>query len=160
MKNAVLEYFQSKVREHFWGIRPFGRHGLVLMVAGVFYALTGLVYILAEPTDNRKRALAVAFNYFPIEFWGSVFIAVGTLAFISARWPPATDTWGYVVLSALSTGWSLTYAAGVIFEDSPVSNLTGTLQWGLLAFLWWAVSGFVNPDKTVVVVINDDRTNR
>lgn len=159
MSTTILSYAKTKVREDFWGIRPFKRHSMVLMVAGVFYALNGLIYILTEPTENRKIALAVAFNYFPIEFWGSVFIAAGTLAFISARWPPVTDTWGYVVLAALSAGWSLTYVAGVILENSPVSNLTGALQWGLLAFLWWAVSGFVNPDKTVVVVINDDGAN-
>lgn len=142
-----------------WGIRPFKRHSLVLMVAGVFYAATGVVYILAEPTANRKIALDVALNFFPLEFWGSVFVCAGLLAFISSRWPPVADTWGYMVLSALSAGWSATYAWGVIFEDSPADNLTGAIQWGLFAFLWWGISGFVNPDKTVVVVINDERAD-
>lgn len=145
--------------QNFWGIRPFKRHSLVLMVAGIAYMLTGLTYILAEPTESRKLALVVAFNFFPIEFWGSVFVLIGFLAFVSSRWPPVTDTWGYMVLSALSAGWSATYAAGVIFQHSPISNLTGALNWGLLAFLWWAISGFVNPDKTVVVVINDEGTD-
>ncbi len=144
--------------ENFWGIRPFKRHSLVLMVAGVFYMANGLVYMLAEPTANRKLALQVALDIFPIEFWGTVFVLTGLLAFISSRWPPVADTWGYMVLSTLSAGWSATYAVGVIAEDSPLANLTGATTWGLLAFLWWAISGFVNPDKTVVVVINDEGT--
>lgn len=145
-------------RKHFWGFRPFKRHSLVLMVAGVFYALTGLVYLTTPVTKARAEAIKVALNYFPIEFWGSVFIIAGLLAFISSRWPPVADTWGYMVLSGLSAGWSATYAAGVILEHSPSTNLTGTIVWGLLAFLWWAISGFVNPDKTIVVVINDEGT--
>jgi hypothetical protein len=128
------------------------------MVAGVFYMANGLVYMLAEPTANRKLALQVALDIFPIEFWGTVFVLTGLLAFISSRWPPVADTWGYMVLSTLSAGWSATYAVGVIAEDSPLANLTGATTWGLLAFLWWAISGFVNPDKTVVVVINDEGT--
>jgi hypothetical protein len=143
-------------REHFWGFRPFKRHGLVLVVAGLSYILYGLIYILAEPTENRKIALQIAFDWFPIEFWGSVFIIIGVLSIISSRWPPVLEMWGYALLSGLSCGWAATYAAGVIFEDSPISNLTGTLNWGLLAFLWIAISGFVSPDKTVVVVIKDD----
>lgn len=142
--------------KNFWGIRPFKRHSLVLMVGGAAYICTGLVYIWSTPTHDRQVALQVAFNWFPITFWGSVFVAVGLLAFLSSRWPPVAETWGYMVLAALSAGWSATYAAGVIFEDSPISNLTGALNWGLMAFLWWATPGFVTPDKTVVVVINDD----
>jgi hypothetical protein len=146
----------SLLREKLWGIRPFKRHGLVLLVGGFSYMLTGITYILAEPTESRKIALQVALNIFPIEFWGSVFICAGLLTVISSRWPPVVESWGYGLLAALSAGWSATYAAGVIFDDSPVTNLTGTLNWGLLAFLWWALPGFVNPDKTVVVVIKDD----
>lgn len=154
----ILAAVRYNWRKHFWGFRPFKRHSLVLMVAGVFYACTGVVLIFGEPTENRMISLSVALSFFPLEFWGGVFVMVGLLAFISSRWPPVADTWGYMVLSALSAGWSATYAAGVIFEHSPVDNLTGTLMWGLLAFLWWAISGFVNPDKTIVVVINDEGT--
>lgn len=144
------------IKENFWGVRPFKRHSLVLMVAGGFYMCIGLTYIWTESTTSREIALQVAFNWFPIEFWGSIFMLAGLLSFVSSRWPPVTETWGYMVLAGLSAGWSATYAAGVIFEDSPVSNLAGALNWGLLAFLWWAISGLVSPDKTVVVVINDD----
>ena len=140
----------------YWGIRKFKRHSLVLTVAGLVYMLVGITYIWAVPTQNRKIALAIAFEWFPIEFWGSVFIFVGLMAVISSRWPPISETWGYLPLTGLSAGWAATYAAGVIFDDSPIANLTGTLNWGLLAFVWWSISGFVSPDKTVVVVIKDD----
>lgn len=146
----------SGFQKHLWGIRPFKRHGLVLLVGGIFYMMTGITYILAEPTENRKVALQIALNIFPIEFWGSVFIIVGFLSILSSRWPAVVESWGYALLCGLSIGWSATYAMGVIFEDSPISNLTGSVNWGLLAFLWWALPGFVSPDKTVVVVITDD----
>jgi uncharacterized membrane protein HdeD (DUF308 family) len=146
------------VREHFWGLRPFKRHGQTLMIAGVCYALTGLVYIITPMTPSRHEALFLALEWFPIEFWGAIFVLVGMAAAISARWPRASDTWGYFLLGGLSAGWSATYALGVIFHDAPLGNLTGTLQWGLLAFVWWAISGFVDPDKTIVVVIEDNGT--
>lgn len=150
---------RMQLKEHLWGLRPFKRHSLVLMVAGVAYVLTGLNYILATPTDSRKVALVVALKWFPIEFWGSIFVLVGIATVISARWPKLSESWGYMLLTALSAGWSATFAMGVILKDSPVTNLNGVLQWGLLAFLWWAIPGFVNPDKTVVVVINDNERN-
>lgn len=145
----------AKVKRNFWGARPFGRHGLILMVGGFFYALTGTTYISSQPTENRTVALQVALEAFSLEFWGSIFVLVGVGAIISSRWPPVAEKWGYVLLAALSAGWSATYAAGVIFEDSPASNLTGTSTWALLAVLWVLIPGLVNPDKTVVVVVND-----
>lgn len=147
------------MREHLWGLRPFKRHSLVLMVAGIGYILTGSNYILATPTHARKEALVVALRWFPLDFWGTIFIIVGLASVISARWPRVSESWGYMLLTALSAGWSATYAMGVITEGAPVANLTAVLQWGLLAFLWWAIPGFVNPDKTVVVVINDNERN-
>jgi len=126
------------------------------MVGGSFYICTGFIYIWSTPTAARKQALIIALQWLPIEFWGSVFIVVGMMAIVSSRWPPVAETWGYMALAGFSAGWSATYALGVIFDDAPIGNLTATLQWGLLAFLWWALPGFVNPDKTVVVVINDD----
>jgi hypothetical protein len=142
-------------KEHF-GFRPFKRHGLVLTVAGICYILTGLTYVYAKPTPARKIALQIAFAWFPIELWGTVFVIVGALAVLSSRWPVISDSWGYALLTGLAGGWAATYAAGVMLGNSPISNLTGALQWGLQAFIWWAISGFVNPDKTVVVVITDD----
>lgn len=150
---------KAYIRKHFWGVRPFKRHSLILVVAGFSYMLTGLTYILANPTLNRKIALQIALSVYPIEFWGSFFVLVGLLASLSSRWPPVTEKWGYSILAGLSAGWSATYAAGVLFGNSPISNLTACLQWGLLAFLWIAIPGLVNPDKTVVVVINDNRTD-
>lgn len=134
----------------FWGIRPWERHSLVLLVAGFAYAATGLSYILAEPTEGRRIALQVALDRMPIQFWGAAFIVMGALSIISSRWPPFTETWGYMVLTGMSAGWSATYVTGVIFEDSPATNLSGGLVWGLLAFMWWAISGLLNPDRTAV----------
>jgi hypothetical protein len=144
-------------RHHLWGLRPFKRHGLVLLVAGVAYALIGVTYIVTKPTRSRREALALALHWFPMPFWGAIFLTIGLLAIISARWPPVAATWGYMLLTGLSAGWAATYLLGVMFEHAPSGNLTGTFNWGLLAFVWWSISGFVDPDKTVVVVIKDEQ---
>jgi hypothetical protein len=143
-----------------WGFRPFNRHGLILTIAGIAYILTGWTYILSPLTESRKEALAVALSYYPIGVWGMLFVFVGFMAVISSRWPRVSKSWGYAAMTGLSAGWSATYAAGVMFEDAPRGNLTAVLQWGLLAFLWWAIPGLVSPDKTVVVVVRDEGKRR
>lgn len=146
---------KAALRKNFYGVRPWRRHSLILLVAGMVYVSIGLTYIFAVPTPGRKVALSIALAWFPIEYWGSIFVIVGFLAIFSSRWPPVAETWGYAVLSGLSAGWGATYLAGIAFKHSPTSNLSIALLWCLLAFLWIAISGLVNPDKTVVVVIND-----
>lgn len=156
MEGSHIVSAKDKFIKNFWGIRPFKRHGLVLMIAGCSYMLLGIAYLFAKTSENSKVALQIALSWFPIEFWGSAFTIVGMLVIVSSRWPPVAERWGYMLLTGFSAGWAATYATGVIFGDSPASNLAIALIWGLLAFLWWAVSGFVNPDKTIVVVITND----
>ena len=89
------------------------------------------------------------------ELWGFVFMTVGVLAIISSRWPPVSETWGYQALTGLSAGWAAFYLMGVLFHDSSPSNLSGFLSWGLIGFLWWAVSGLVNP-KSLIHLLNEN----
>jgi hypothetical protein len=147
-------------KHHLLSVRPFNRHSLILTISGSGYMLTGATYVLSSPTPSRKVALAVALRWFPLEVWGMLFILIGLMAIASSRWPRLSDSWGYAVLTAASAGWAATYAAGVLFEESPIGNLTGTVQWGLLAFLWWAIPGLVTPDKTVVAVVKDNGEHR
>lgn len=132
-------------------MRPWTRHSMVLLVAGLVYVGVGLSLISNELTPGRAHSLAVALQIFPVEFWGWVWVLCGLMAVISSRWPAMAETWGYVVLTGLSSGWSATYLAGVVVTHSPRSNISSALVWGLVAFLWWAISGLVNPDKIVVV---------
>lgn len=134
----------------FWGLRPWKRHSQILMVAGLIYALVGISYVFAEPNKNRALSLVVLIRIAPIEVWGMVFTITGLLSAISSRWPPFAETWGYMVLTGLSTGWAFTYLFGILFFGSPIMNISGFFIWGLLAFLWWAISGLLNPDTTSV----------
>lgn len=136
---------------HPWrGIRPWKRHSLVLAVAGLVYILIGVSYITTEPTKARTRALTFALDWWSIDAWGYVFIAAGALSIVSSRWPPISETWGYTVLTGLSAAWAAFYLVGILFGDSPVSNISGVLSWGIIAFMWWAISGLLNPGSTVI----------
>jgi hypothetical protein len=136
------------------GFRPWQRHSLILTVAGVLYIIVGIMYIASARTDGdsaRERGLKVILQYAPLEFWGGVFVFAGLLAMASSRWPPFAERWGYMVLTGLSTCWSLTYLTGILFFHSPSVYGTQVFLWGCLAFMWWAISGLLNPDRTGIV---------
>ena len=147
MKNLLTAL--TRPREYEWGLRPWRRHSLVVLVAGFAYIAIGATYLLTEPVESRESALALALNLAPMSAWGVVWIAVGVLAVISARWPPASETWGYATLSGLAAWWSACYALGVAL-GAENQSMSGALIWGLVAFLWWAIAGLWNPDHTLV----------
>lgn len=134
-----------------WGLRPWQRHSLVLTVAGISYFGTGLSYIFTTDYPARKKALVAARDWMPLYGWGYVFLLVGVLTLISSRWPAFAITWGYTTLTGLSILWCGFYLIGYLFRDAPATNFAGVLIWGLLGFLWWAISGLVNPTKEQVV---------
>ena len=142
-----MNSIEAKVLHPWLDIRPWQRHSLVLSVAGLIYIAIGISYFVTEITPSRSRALVVALEFLSIRQWGVIFILSGVLAIISARWPPISRTWGYMVLCGLSAGWSAVYLTGVLLVDAPSTNLSGFGTWGLIAFLWWAISGLLNPLK-------------
>lgn len=140
-----------------WKLRPYGRHSLVLFIAGLSFVAMGISMFFYIPGGPRIQALQIAVAWMPIEMWGLVFVCVGAVVVVSARWPVHAAGWGYSVLTGLSVGWSATYFFGWLFGDSPPSNLTYTVYWGLLAFLWWAISGLLNPAaKEAVDGVNEE----
>lgn len=139
------------LRSQFFGLRPWRRHSLVLLVAGLVYMLIGASYVYTDPLPSREAALQLALKWFPIEVWGGVFMVCGALALISSRWPPISKTWGYMVLTGLSSGWAAFYLMGVLIFHTSRQNLSAVLSWGLIAFLWWAISGLRNPGEPDVL---------
>ena len=133
----------NKVRK-LLGLRPWQRHSLVLAVAGTVYILVGISYVISDPTPSREASLAVAIAWWPLPVWGCIWIIVGALAILSSRWPPASETWGYTTMTGLAAGWAGFYLAGVL-GGAPMQGISGVLVWGLVAFMWWAISGLVNP---------------
>lgn len=132
---------------HWMGFRPWQRHSLVLSVAGFVYMAIGVSYYVLDPIPARLVALEVALAWMPFKGWGLVFIIVGLLTIISSRWPPISKSWGYIAMTGLSAGWAAFYLMSIIFGDSPLMNITAVLTWSLTSFLWWAISGLVNPDE-------------
>jgi hypothetical protein len=127
-------------------MRPFRTHSAVLIVAGIVYIAIGFTYLTAEPNPTRVAALKYALNWLDYQHWGYVFMFVGGLAILSSRWPPVSETWGYMVLTGQSSAWALFYGAGVVFGGTNHANLTGLLLWGLIGFMWWAISRLANPE--------------
>lgn len=127
------------------GVRPFERHGLVLLIAGLVYVAIGISAFNTELTEQRRISLKFALGVMDLPAWGVVFVLAGTLAVVSSRWPPMSETWGYTVLTGLSVGWGLLILSAILFAESPASNMASALTWGLLGFMWWAVSGLNNP---------------
>lgn len=147
---SVEENLHIAKLQRFWGLRPWKRHSLILTVAGVLYAFIGVLYVRSPPTANREISLKILLQVAPIQVWGAVFVLSGLLAIVSSRWPMFSEKWGYAVLTGMSSGWAATYLLGVAFFNSPSNNLSQVMLWGLLAFMWWAISGLLNPDKTAV----------
>lgn len=144
-------------KPHVLGFRPWTKHSMVLFVAGVVYVALGITYISEVLSLERKKALIVALNLMPIEAWGVVFIIAGVLSLISTTWPKSSEKWGYVVLTGLSSAWAAVYLLGVLLRLTSPQNITAALTWGMTAFLWYTISGLVNPPKTIVVVTNGRR---
>lgn len=134
------------------GLRPIRTHSLVLTVAGLVYIAIGITYLSAEPTPQRLQALKYALNFLNYNDWGYVWIFVGVLSIVSSRWPPVSETWGYMLLTGQGSAWSLFFAASIVFGEAPASNWTGVLSWGLLAFMWWAISRLVNPEVRLLLL--------
>lgn len=137
--------------KRFIGVRPWQRHSLILMIAGSIYIGIGLSYMRTDISPIKAQALHVALSWMDIKHWGVVFVIAGALAIISARWPPISETWGYTVLTGLSAAWASFYGTAVVFDFSMESNFSSALVWFLIAFLWWAISGLVNPTRRLVV---------
>lgn len=136
--------------QQWWGLRPWKRHSLILTVGGFLYVLIGFLYVNSPPNANRETSLKVILQIAPIQVWGAIFTISGILSMISSRWPPFSETWGYMVLTGMSSGWATTYLMGVLFFHSPSTNLSQVLVWGILAFMWWGISGLANPDTRAV----------
>lgn len=141
-----------------WRLRPYERHSLVLLIAGLSFVAMGVSMFFYLPNGPRIEALQVAIYWAPIEFWGTIFILVGLAVVVSARWPYHAAAWGYSVLTGLSLAWSGVYLAGLVLGDSAPGNFTYVLYWGLLAFLWWAISGLLNPVREEALYESDENS--
>ena len=137
-----------------YGLRPFQRHSMVLTVGGLIYILYGLVIMRTwKPDGPRADAIRAGVDIFPLEVWGWMWVIVGVLSVLSARWPAYLDKWGYAVLTGFSAGWAAVYLAGLFFENNTLAESGGAIVWMLVSFLWWAIAGLMNPDRVVVIEV-------
>lgn len=128
--------------------KPWSRHSLILVIAGVAYISTGIAYIFSEQTASREAALVYAIRMMPFEYWGGVFMLVGFVALLASRWPSWPKTFGYTVLTGWSAAWSAFYIVGAMASTAHISYFSTGLIWALVAFMWWAISGLISPGDT------------
>ena len=122
------------------------RHSLVLTVAGLIYVGMGYGFIVAPGYVGKDPSLHTALRLMTLDEWGGLYIFVGALALSAAHFPVGKKTWGYMVLTALSSAWAALYLLSVISGGAPKITLLSSLLWLLLAFIWWAVSGLLSPE--------------
>lgn len=120
--------------------KPWDRHGLILAVAGSAYIFIGVLFATSPETRLGQASL----NVLPGNIWYFGFVIAGIISATSSRWPNRPRTLGYSAL----TGW--TAACGGLylftgFADNSTSFIAMGIVWGVLAFLWWAISGLISP---------------
>jgi len=138
-------------------LRPWRRHSLVLTISGFVYIIYGVNVSTWSLYGPRAQGVQVALDFINnMEFWGFMWIAIGTIAVISSRWPNMSEKWGYSALIGWAAGWSATYFAGLFVSGNSVAEAGGGLVWALVAYLWWSVAGLVNPDNIIVVAVETE----
>lgn len=139
-------------------VRPWKRHSLILVMAGLGHVLMGATYLYLEEGGPRMRMLVVPLKTAPVDFWALLFMWVGVFIILSSVWPGHSEKWGYTVATGWSAAWSAQYLIGAYFLDGHyASNIAMGLLFALIASLYWGTSGLVNPDDLAIVVVDDER---
>lgn len=126
--------------------KPWTRHGLILVTAGIIYSAIGVMYMLQPATRLREENLKFALAIMPYFWWGFGFLVVGVATIISSRWPALPKSFGYSFLS----GWTAAWSGVHVFGGASTGNMAyiaAGFSWAMIAFLWWAVSGLWPPPK-------------
>lgn len=128
-------------------VKPWDRHGLVLMTAGFSYILIGAAFVFSEDSPTRLAMFHSVYRGLPYSWWCVGFMVVGAISVISSRWPSKPRTLGYATLTGWTAGCSGLYVFGGLFTGSTGYLVTG-FMWAVMGFLWWAISGlFCPPDE-------------
>lgn len=135
--------------------RHWTRHSLVLSVAGLIYVGIGVAFILSPGYVGKDPSLKVALQWLSLTGWGVVYIVCGSLGMLAGFAPVGKKTFGYMILTGLSSLWAGFYVMSVIFGEAPKLTLLSGLIWILLAFIWWAVSGLISPEHLKAMMSND-----
>lgn len=138
---------KARFQRRFIGVRPWTRHSLVLLIAGLVYVCIGAVYIRTPVDSPTWHSLVSAREWLSLDGWGIVWVIVGFLSIISSKWPPVAEKWGYMALTALAAAWGAFYFLGVIFGPNTIGSSAVGLVWWLIGFMWWAISGLVSPEE-------------
>lgn len=138
---------KARFKRRFVGVRPWTRHSLVLLIAGLVYVCIGIVYIRTPVGSPTWHALVAAREWLSLDAWAILWIVVGCLSMISSKWPPVAEKWGYMALTGLAAAWGSFYLLGVIFGPNTIGSSAVGLVWWLIGFMWWSISGLVSPEE-------------
>lgn len=154
MKTENVEY---KPYSDF-AIRPWSRHSFILLIIGFGHIAIGASYLYLETGGPRFRMLVVALNVAPASFWALLFMIIGLFIVLSSIWPKRYDKWGYSIATGLSVGWGAVYIAGAFFQEAYYgANVAMGFIYTMLGFLYWGISGLVNPTDVAFVVVENER---
>lgn len=135
------------------------RHSLVLIVAGLIYVGIGYAFIASPGYVGKDPSLKSALRLLTLDQWGLVYICTGLFAMGAAFSPIGKKTWGYMILTAISSAWAMLYVMSVVSGGAPKITLLSSLIWLLLAFIWWAVSGLLSPEHVKKLLPHSSASN-
>lgn len=121
------------------------RRGAFLLLVGIIYTVIGTSYAVLPIPKSSARGYSMAaslahFFGFPLSAWGWVWAAVGLCGILAAWFPMGLDVWGYYVMVAFSTMWSVLSACSSLFEGAGRGWFLA-LIWGTFALALAIVSG-------------------
>ena len=136
--------------------RHWTRHSLVLTVAGLIYIGIGYAFIVSPGYVGKDPSLKSALRLLTLDQWGYVYMSTGLFAMVAAFSPIGKKTWGYMILTSISSAWAMLYVISVVSGGAPRITLLSSLIWLLLAFIWWAVSGLLSPEHVKQLLPHSD----
>jgi hypothetical protein len=121
-----------------------GRRGAILLSYSVVWGLYGYAQI-ASPAPEQ-RGLEPLLALMPLDVWGSLWIATGLIAAVSAWLPQGWDWPGFPALQLIVLPWIGSNLATWLMGEFP-RGWIAALVWGAICVPVWVTAGWSEPPR-------------
>lgn len=130
--------------------RQLGRRGAILLCYGGVWAIIGYSQITAPQPD--LSGLRLLLQTMPLDAWGSLWVASGGIAIVSAFLPQGRDWLGFLALPLIVLPWMASYCIAWIIGDFP-RGWVAAVVWGAIAAPVLVVAGWGEPPRSKMEAI-------